>query len=378
MKSYSSILIGILLVSASSPPALARGFGGGRYGGGGYSGGGYGGYRGGEGFGYSSVSRGGTYSNGVYRPNGNYNGAYHSAGYYGGYRGDSFYGSGYRSTTGAGGYAAYRGGGYGYGAYHAGAGWGYAGGHMALPSDGGFAFAGGAARSTAFTGIANRTIAMPGSVMAARGVAVRNGFNRYDAFGADWYAAHPGAWAGAGWLPGAAWNAAIWPAIGTWCGWGGDVDPVPYVYGENIVYQDGQVYAGGQPVASAQAYYQQALGLAQSVPAPPADNPNWMPLGVYSLVQGNQSNTTVVFQLALSKSGAIGGNYYAVLTDTSLPVRGAVNSSTQRVAWTVAGNQNTVFDTGMSSLVQQQAPVLVHLSPTETQQWMLVRLRRPQ
>ena len=151
-----------------------------------------------------------------------------------------------------------------------------------------------------------------------------------------------------------------------------------YEYGNNVTYQDDEVYYGDQPIATADEYYEQASTLAQSVPPPPApQGSDWMPLGVFSLVQGNQTDSSTLFQLALSKSGAVAGNYYSVLTGATLSVHGAVDPKTQRVAWTVGDNATTVYDAGISSLSEDESPVLVHFGKDQTQQWMLVRLKQP-
>ena len=121
-------------------------------------------------------------------------------------------------------------------------------------------------------------------------------------------------------------------------------------------------------------------GLDLGPERPPAAAPqssDWMPLGVFSLVQGNQTDSSTLFQLALSKSGAVAGNYYSVLTGATLPVHGAVDPKTQRVAWTVGDNTTTVYDAGISSLSEDEMPVLVHFGKDQTQQWMLVRLKQP-
>ena len=75
-----------------------------------------------------------------------------------------------------------------------------------------------------------------------------------------------GAWSAAGWTAGHAWTPATWPAVGASLGWAAGVQPFAYNYGTDITYQDDQVYYGGQPVATAEQYYQQASTLAQSAP----------------------------------------------------------------------------------------------------------------
>jgi hypothetical protein len=353
MKTILSFLIGLTLVLLGSQIVHARGFGGG-FRGGGFSGGGFSG----GGFHAGGVEAGGFHAGGVEA------GGFHA----GGVEAGGFHAGG----IDAGGFHA---GGFDAGGFRAGGIEAGGIGHVGLPTDGAFGRGFGAA---GYGAVGNRTSAWSGSVYAARGAAVRNSFGGYGAFGAGWYGAHPGAWAARGWAAGAAWNTAAWPAVGTWCGWGASVQPFDYDYGDNITYQGDEVYYGTQPAATADAYYQQASTLAQSIPPPAPASTDWMPLGVFSLVQGDQTDSASMFQLALSKSGAIAGNYYSALTETTLPVHGAVDKKTQRAAWTVGDTKATVYEAGISGLTKDEAPVLIHFGAARTQQWMLVRLKKPE
>jgi uncharacterized protein (TIGR03000 family) len=95
---------------------------------------------------------------------------------------------------------------------------------------------------------------------------------------------------------------------------------------------------------------------------------------VFALVQGEQSDASAVFQLAVNKAGTIGGNYFNVLTNTNLPVRGAVDPKTQRACWTVGDQKDTVYDTGIYNLTKEESPLLIHFGKDRTQQWLLVRV----
>ena len=148
-----------------------------------------------------------------------------------------------------------------------------------------------------------------------------------------------GAWAPTGWTAGQAWSAATWPAVGASFGWGGGVQPVYYDYGNNITYQGDQVYYGGQPVATADQYYQQASTLGRERSSPDPNSGEWMPLGVFALVQKDQSDPHYIMQLAVNKSGALAGNYSDLISGTNVPIQGAVDKKTQRVAWTVGDNK---------------------------------------
>jgi hypothetical protein len=249
--------------------------------------------------------------------------------------------------------------------------------HAALPTDAGY----GASAVRAGSGVYARyhqTEAVSGGVYAARGTAVRGSFNGYGMYGAAWRTANPGAWAAGGWRAGYAWTPATWPAIGVSLGWAAGVAPFAYNYGSDVTYQDGQVYYGSEPVATAEQYYQQASTLAQTAPAAAAAADDWLPLGVFALVQKEQSDPQFIMQLAVNKSGAIAGNYSDLISGTNVTIQGAVDKKSQRAAWTVGKNKNTVCETGLYNLTKDEAPALIHIGKDRTQQWMLVRLKQPE
>ncbi len=206
---------------------------------------------------------------------------------------------------------------------------------------------------------------------------VRDNFWHRDVFNQNWWHDHPGAWFAAGWGWGAAWAGAAWPAIGGLYGWGSGVEPVSYDYGTNIVYDGSNVYYGDQPTTSAEDFYTQAQTIATSGGATDPNQGEWKPLGVFGLAQGDQDNLTAMVQLATNKDGTIAGNFADLLTGNTLPVKGSVDKQTQRAAWTVGDNTDTVYETGIYNLTQEQTPMLVHFGKDRTQQWLLVRLKRP-
>jgi uncharacterized protein (TIGR03000 family) len=213
-------------------------------------------------------------------------------------------------------------------------------------------------------------------VYAGRGAVVRGGYYRYGAYGTGWWGAHPGAWRPFGWNNAYFWRGATWPVLTGWFGW--TAPPVYYDYGNSIVYTGDQVYIDGQPGPTAAEYYQQAVDLSQLAPveaAPPKKDEEWQSLGVFALSQGEEADISAVFQLAVNKAGTIRGNYTDVLTDTTLPVRGAVDKKTQRASWIVGDQKATVYDTGIANLTMDQAPLLIHFGKDQTQQRLLVRIR---
>jgi hypothetical protein len=214
------------------------------------------------------------------------------------------------------------------------------------------------------------------SVVSAQATVVRGNFGYASAFRPGWYTSHPGAWAAAGWGAGAAWTAATWPAVTTWCSI--PAAPIDYDYGNTVVINDNSVTLNGQPAGTTQEYAAQATALAtQGQTADPPADAEWKPLGVFSLIQGEEQQSNYVFQLAVSKAGVIRGNYYDGLMDTTTPVYGSVDPKTQRAAWTIGKKNDRVFEAGLSNLTAEQCPVLIHIGKDKTQQWMLVRQQQP-
>ncbi len=191
---------------------------------------------------------------------------------------------------------------------------GYSTAHTALPTDAGYGMP--AARTGTAAAGYHQTEAVSGSVYAARGASVRTAYSNPGLYGQEWHAANPGAWTPTGWTAGRAWATSTWPAVGVSLGWG-SMQPVSYNYGTNVTYQDNQVYYGSQPVATAADYYQQAATLAESAPAP-APSDDWLPLGVFALVQKEQSDPHYVMHLAVNKAGVIGGNYSDLVGGTTV------------------------------------------------------------
>jgi hypothetical protein len=214
---------------------------------------------------------------------------------------------------------------------------------------------------------------VPPNMRSAQGWSVRNAFDRRNLFTPDWYTAHRGAWTTTA-LAASAWAPADWSSAADWVGC--DFLPEDYDYGSTVLYQGGNVYVEGQPAGSADQYYDQAGSLAASGGGKQDDQADWLSLGVFGMVQGQQTDPTMIFQLAVNHQGIVRGNFYNTVTDATLPVHGAVDKKTQRVAWTMGDNKTTVIDTGLSNLTQDQGSALVHFGKDRTQEWLLVRLNK--
>jgi hypothetical protein len=265
---------------------------------------------------------------------------------------------------------------------------GAAGFQGAAVGPGGRVAAGGAVRGPNGGEAARGIVAGPGGYAAgfARvspsgrytcAAAVRGNYTHWGLYGADWYRRYPGAWLAAGWAVGAAWNAGTWDDAAAYCGYA-DTYPMYYDYGNNVTYQNNDVNVNGQNAGTAEQYYNQAASLAEAGAKAnaPADG-DWLPLGVFALTRPDQTKSDVSIQLALNRAGVIRGNYTDTATNQTQPVHGSVAKTTQRVAFTVGDNTTNVVETGLYNLAKDEAPALIHFGKDRTEQWLLVRMKKP-
>jgi hypothetical protein len=155
---------------------------------------------------------------------------------------------------------------------------------------------------------------------------------------------------------------------------------VYYSYGDNVYYQDDQVYYGDQPIATAEEYAQQAEAIATSIPETQPAPDDWMSLGVFAVTQDGQptgADPTMYLQMAVSKQGILAGTFQNTATNSVQYVEGMVDKQTQRAAWTAEGQTRPLMEAGIVSLTEDTAPALVHFADGSTQQWLLVRLDKP-
>jgi hypothetical protein len=209
------------------------------------------------------------------------------------------------------------------------------------------------------------------------GAAVRTNFGHWGVYGRGWYVQYPGAWLAASWAAGAAWNACTWDSASSYCGYS-DVPPAYYDYGNNVTYEDGNVYVNGDDAGTAEQYYDQATQIASTgaaADAPPDDE--WLPLGVFAFTKPDQTTSDISIQLAVNKEGIIRGNYTDSRTKQNQVIQGSVDKQTQRVAFTVGDNKTEIVETGLYNLTKDEAPCLLHKGKDQTEQWLLVRLEQP-
>lgn len=202
-------------------------------------------------------------------------------------------------------------------------------------------------------------------------------------FGPGWHGWHGSHWHHGHYRPGYWWR---WATAGAVTGWVvyGWTTPIyyDYGYGGNVYYEGDTVYIDSRPVCSGEQYYEQAHAIVESAPEiedEKAKDIEWLPLGVFAVVQEGVEDGNLLLQLAVSKEGVIAGTLFNESTESSRDVEGMVDKETQRAAWSFIDGKNAdvVMETGIYNLTQNEATVLVHFGPEATQNWTLVRLDEP-
>ena len=149
------------------------------------------------------------------------------------------------------------------------------------------------------------------------------------------------------------------------CGY--PAEPVYYDYGSNVVYEGDTVYVNGDSVGTQEQYAQQAITIADTgKQAEASKEEEWLSLGVFAMVQGEQTDSNDLFQLAVNKAGTIRGNFYNALSDTTLPVYGSVDKKTQRAAWTVGDSKEPIYEAGFANLTKSETTMMVHFGKDRT------------
>jgi len=178
------------------------------------------------------------------------------------------------------------------------------------------------------------------------------------------------------------WSSAPWDSVATFVSV--PSDPVYTDYGVNVVYEGDTVYVDNQPVPAEQ-YDKPMLEAAANVEQPPPPLPpfdpsqpaEWMPLGVFALAQEERGDPVMFFQLSINRQGSISGAFQSTITNDTRPVAGVIEKGSQRAAWRIDDNKETIFETTLGNLTQDVSPIAVHFGNSGTQTWLLVRMPEP-
>jgi hypothetical protein len=214
------------------------------------------------------------------------------------------------------------------------------------------------------------------ATLSTQSAVFRGAAATYPAYGAALYAGYPNAWA-----PKNLTSTSVYvnPGYGVVAGQLGlPATPVPYDYGGNVVAQSNAVYVNGDAAGTPQEYADQAsqiAGTGQS--APSNEDSKWLPLGVFAIVEGDQTSSNDTFQLAVNPQGIIRGNYHNLQSNDVESLSGSVDKSTQRAAWTIGTDQFPVYEAGIANLTKDATPLLVHTGDGQSRQLTLIRLPEP-
>ncbi len=169
-----------------------------------------------------------------------------------------------------------------------------------------------------------------------------------------------------------------WNTFANMYGWN---QPFFYDYGQggNVVYSGNQVLVNDQPVGTPEQYAQSAAELATVTQEEMNAPHDWMPLGTFAVATSqNDKNPERVAQLAYdNKQGLISGTIFNKQSGNLYTIQGKVDPQTQRVAFSIGKDPNTVMETGLYNLTQNTTPVLVHFGPEQTATYVFARLPEP-
>jgi hypothetical protein len=238
------------------------------------------------------------------------------------------------------------------------------------------------------------------NAFANQGNAIRNNWNHngnHNCFNRNWWIGRSffgfggfGWWGGWGYSPWLNyypwwywWNRPSWNSCVSYFPGYGWNNGYYYNYGPggNIVYQNGQVLADGQVVATDAEYAQSAAALANVDPAElkAVDKSDWMALGTFSMaVKNDEVDPARVIQLAVSKNGLVSGTIHNRSSGNTYTVSGRVDKETQRLAFVIGDDSNTVMETGIYNLTQDQTPVLCHFGTSQHEVYLMARLPEPE
>ncbi|MCG3196727.1 MAG: hypothetical protein GHCLOJNM_01203 [bacterium] len=173
---------------------------------------------------------------------------------------------------------------------------------------------------------------------------------------------------------------ATWAAVGAFVGSVLTPQPVYYTYGSGgTVYVEGDtIILNGSRQVPAETYTQELVNQAQAVPQEASEELQWMPLGVFTIVDEEAPETTMSLQLTVSQTGVIAGMFQNTTTDTTVPVEGSVDTKSSRAVWRPVGKSYPLAETGLYNLIQDQTQILVHFEGGTVEERLLVRLDKPE
>ena len=106
-------------------------------------------------------------------------------------------------------------------------------------------------------------------------------------------------------------------------------------------------------------------------------NRKWMPLGIFAITPNAEVASDIMVQLAVSKDGMVEGSYHNRPAEVTLPIYGAVDKKSQKVAWRIKDGA-ILMETGLNGLTESGAKVKVVFEGDATEMWQMHRLTKQQ
>ncbi|MDH3717935.1 MAG: hypothetical protein OES79_07415, partial [Planctomycetota bacterium] len=201
---------------------------------------------------------------------------------------------------------------------------------------------------------------------------VRSKFTNQELFTAHWFEAHPDSWHVPA-VAGHAWKAPSWLPVKYWLRI--EQDGFSYFYGTNVVHRNGDVVVGDKRVATAADYRDSAREIAKRGQEPQKDGALWMALGVFAVVRSAGTDEVNEFvQLSVDMEGNLRGTIWTAKQETAAPIKGFVDTRSQRTVWRIGDDNGITYEAGIFNLTGQTVPLLIHAADSTAQHAFLVRL----
>lgn len=202
-----------------------------------------------------------------------------------------------------------------------------------------------------------------------------------DLFSSDWWSAHPDVLTDANKYytskPAYAWwQGSPWSDLIRVLGMRNSVQPYRYSNDRNITFRNDLIYVNGQAVSSYDDFVNSAQALVESTGGDDGKRQGWFPLGTFAASADPKTQTaTHAIQLAMDSVGNIAGVCVSWPDGKVLPIRGKVDTDSQRVAFNIGDRGNAVVETGLANLTNPYTRVWAHLPNSHSQTWLITRLR---
>lgn len=122
------------------------------------------------------------------------------------------------------------------------------------------------------------------------------------------------------------------------------------------------------------AFWQRMIGsLALALVASVTTAAEWMPLGVYSVLNDGGFPTSRFLRLSVSSDGAVRGTFFNGIEGTTQNLRGRYNEATGEVRWRLDSQPQASFRANIDTLMAPSGTIDIVDSSGQRFQWRFVR-----